>query len=538
MSVPGPPIASILGTDPEGAVALAAAVAAGAALVLADRRRVALALGAAGLLALLALVLLVDADPVDLVGRRPVLVAGAAVVGLAAVVALGLLLRARAWLLAPLVLAVLPFRVPVPAGDETANLLVPLYAVIAGGCAAFALRALRGGGPARGEDDEPAEGVRGRPLRLALAAVLVLYAAQALYSTDVDEAVGNLTFFYVPFALLFVLLLDVRWTGLVLRRSFGVAVGLALLCAVVGVVEFATGHLLIANDKVLEANELKPYFRVNSLFFDPNIYGRFLALVMVALAAALLWSRRRSTAAIGAGVLAVLWLGLVLSLSQSSFGALLTGLAILAAVRWRVAPVVAAAAVVALVSVALVLLAPGALGLRSGSERALDRATSGRVGLVEGALRMIGDRPVAGFGSGSFAERYRAREGVRSADAAAISHTTPLTITAEQGAIGLLAYLLLLGTALLTLFRGLLAAVREGATQDPPLARAIVAAAFCGLVVHTYAYASFLEDPLTWVLLGAGAALAPAAAAAPARVRRETPNRTAPPLRRPATPAA
>ena len=30
---------------------------------------------------------------------------------------------------------------------------------------------------------------------------------------------------------------------------------------------------------------------MNSLFFDPNIYGRFLALVMVALAAPLLWTR-------------------------------------------------------------------------------------------------------------------------------------------------------------------------------------------------------------------------------------------------------
>ena len=44
---------------------------------------------------------------------------------------------------------------------------------------------------------------------------------------------------------------------------------------------------------MLEANELKPYFRVNSLFFDPNIYGRFLALTMIVLAASLLWPRAR-----------------------------------------------------------------------------------------------------------------------------------------------------------------------------------------------------------------------------------------------------
>jgi hypothetical protein len=39
-------------------------------------------------------------------------------------------------------------------------------------------------------------------------------------------------------------------------------------------------------------------------------------------------------------------------------------------------------------------------------------------------------------------------------------------------------------------------------------ARAAVAAAFAALVVHTFFYAAFLEDPLTWTLLGVGVALA------------------------------
>jgi len=40
------------------------------------------------------------------------------------------------------------------------------------------------------------------------------------------------------------------------------------------------------------------------------------------------------------------------------------------------------------------------------------------------------------------------------------------------------------------------------------LARAVVGAGFVGLVVHTWLYAAFLEDPVTWTLLGVGAALA------------------------------
>ena len=40
-------------------------------------------------------------------------------------------------------------------------------------------------------------------------------------------------------------------------------------------------------------------------------------------------------------------------------------------------------------------------------------------------------------------------------------------------------------------------------------ARAALAAMFVALLVHTMVYAAFLEDPFTWVILAAGAALAP-----------------------------
>jgi hypothetical protein len=59
------------------------------------------------------------------------------------------------------------------------------------------------------------------------------------------------------------------------------------------------------------------------------------------------------------------------------------------------------------------------------------------------------------------------------------------------------------------------------------VARATLAAMFVALVVHTMVYAAFLEDPFTWVILAAGAALAPLAklneAAAPARAPRREP---------------
>jgi hypothetical protein len=36
----------------------------------------------------------------------------------------------------------------------------------------------------------------------------------------------------------------------------------------------------------------------------------------------------------------------------------------------------------------------------------------------------------------------------------------------------------------------------------------VVLAAFCALLLHTMLYAAFLEDPLSWTLLGVGTALA------------------------------
>ena len=74
----------------------------------------------------------------------------------------------------------------------------------------------------------------------------------------------------------------------------GVLLGLALVFAAIGFWEYQTRELLL-NPKVIASNQFEEYFRVNSLFFDPNIYGRFLALVMIALAGVLLWTRRRAT---------------------------------------------------------------------------------------------------------------------------------------------------------------------------------------------------------------------------------------------------
>jgi O-antigen ligase len=284
-----------------------------------------------------------------------------------------------------------------------------------------------------------------------------------------------------------------------------VAVVLALLFAGIGFAEYATKHLFW-NQKVIQSNQFETYFRVNSLFFDPNIYGRFLATVMVGLGATLLWPRRAREVALATGAVVVLWAGLILTFSQSSIAALLTGLGVLAALRWGWRRVAVAAGVVVAIGLVVVFAAPGLIRLNPNSTKSLDRATSGRLDLMAGGVAMFGDRPLQGFGSGAFAERFRQREGTSSREAASASHTIPITIAAEQGVPGLAAYVALLIASFMLLFRGL-GALRGKAPPRRLIARAYLAAAFAGLFVHTLIYAAFLEDPIAWTLLAAGIVL-------------------------------
>jgi O-antigen ligase len=428
--------------------------------------------------------------------RPAALVAG----GLAALVLVGaaaVLFDRRPAAFVLLVAAALPFRVPIAIGGATANLLVPLYVVLAGGVVAHVARAWGARPP----------GAERRPgaLEWVLAATLVLYALQAAYSSDVSQAVQHLAFFYVPFALLFVLLVRIDWDRRLLLGAFGVLAAVALACCAVALVETATRSVLW-NDKLIESNTYNPYFRANGLFYDPNILGRFLVVVMAFTAAAVAPARDRRVLLAGAALLAVLFAGLVTTLSQSSFVALLVGLAVVAAVGGRGRLVAGVAAAGAIAAAIVLLAAPGAIGLHSDSGGALRKATSGRTDLVQGGADLFGERPVLGFGSGSFEREYRERHGVVGSDVSA-SHTTPLTIAAEQGLPGLALYLALLVAA----FGALLGTVRGA------VARTAVAAAFAALVAHTLVYAAFLEDPLAWALLAVGVALAarPAGAAEP-----------------------
>jgi O-antigen ligase len=455
----------------------------------------------------------------------------------------------RRWpLLLPLaVVALLPFRIPLHAGGDTANLLVPLYLVIAAGVIAAALRDLSppaGGAGEGGVEDDPARsappspvtGPAGRSaqwLQRILAAVVVLYALQTLYSEDFSKGLQNVCFFLVPFTVMFGLLRDVEWDRRLLKLVLCVVGVEAVAFVVIGSIEYAT-RSLFWNDQVIRSNEFHTYFRVNSVFWDPNVYGRYLALVITVATAALLWIRERRDFALLTLLIGILWLGLAQTFSQSSFIALLAGLAVLAAIRWSWRWTLAAV-VVGVVAAALVIAFAG------GSDKVnfsrLNSDTSGRANLVQGGLDLFAERPLWGYGSGSFQAAYREHRENKDAPVS-ISHTEPVTVGAEQGLVGVALYVALIVAALWTMSSGLwrhrpagpvvaassttLSARRASAPRGTPattppaggepipelVGRVAVLAAFVALLVHTMAYAGFFEDPITWVLLAIGVSLA------------------------------
>jgi O-antigen ligase len=470
------------------------------------------------------------------------LAAGAIAVGLLAYV-----FRRRPILLPLAIVAALPFRVPLHAGGDTANLLVPLYLVIAAGVLVLLVRDWSAAptGSTGGESENGASLPRPqdsppvlRPavwLTRLLAAFVVLYAIQTLYSGDFSRGLQNVCFFLVPFTVAYRLLREVEWDRRLLTLVLWVVGIEAVAFVLIGSIEFVS-RSLFWNDQVIRSNEFHTYFRVNSVFWDPNVYGRYLALVLVAMTAALLWVRHRRYLWLLAATILVLWLGLAQTFSQSSFIALLAGLAVLAAIRWSWKWTLLAVGTGAIAAALAIVLVGGSGKLTTDR---LNVDLSGRGNLVSGGLELFSERPLQGSGSGSFQSAYR--DHLENKDVpVSVSHTEPVTIAAEQGLLGLLLYVALIVVALWTMTSGIRgppvgsvegesengaslprpqdspSSLLAGAPQDSPsvllAGRAAVLAAFVALLVHTMAYAGFFEDPITWVLLAIGASLAAAPA--------------------------
>jgi putative inorganic carbon (hco3(-)) transporter len=131
------PALAVANAPPKLGIVLAAVTAA-ATLVDRDARRRTIWMGMSLVLAGVILVgHIEDTAQFRSLTDRPVRFAGLCALGVLLVAVLAVLFVRRPTTFPLLVVAVLPFRVPIEAAGQTANLLVPLYLVIAAGCVAY-----------------------------------------------------------------------------------------------------------------------------------------------------------------------------------------------------------------------------------------------------------------------------------------------------------------------------------------------------------------------------------------------------------------
>jgi O-antigen ligase len=481
--------------------------AAGAALVLLAGRRVTLLGG----IALIAVAEALLADP----GRISPSLVAAGLAGLVLLaVAASVFVRYPAVVIPALLLAA-PFRLPFDFDRDHRFLfalaeggklgrLVPLYLVLAAAVAALVWRTLRG--------TEVAS--IARLIAVPSAAFFALASLSLLWTRDIDSGANLLLYFLLPFAALVGVVARAELAPWLPKALAVISIGLASLFAAIGLWQEVTKDLFFYSPQLEVSNAYSPFFRVTSLFTDPSLYGRHLVLGFAVLLV-LIWTDNINLY-LGAAIGTLLFAGLYFSYSQTSMASLAVVAFVLTLVAGdRVArrAVVAAGAVVVLAAAGFVLV--------RAQDESLREVTSGRWNRVERTADVVREAPLHGVGLGAqpkVSQELAEQNGARTARF--VSHTTPLTVAAELGVIGLAVYALLLAATI----RMILLLRR----RDFALALAL-GAALLALFVHALAYSGFFEDPITWLALGIGAAYlalpVPAREAAPESSRaRPTPT--------------
>jgi len=412
----------------------------------------------------------------------------AGVAGVVVAIAGAVLLRRWPWMLALLTLLLAPARVPVTVGSTEANLLIPLYVVVAAAGALLAWELIR-------------DGERSRelgPVTVPLALFIAWTGLSLSWAIDLKQGAVQLLFFYLPFGLLALTLARLPWRPGLVPVLYVELAAMAVLFAAVGLYQRAAHHVFW-NPKVIVGNAYQSFFRVNSLFWDPSIYGRFLVLAILGSVVVVLASGDARARLAAAAVAGISWAGLFFSYSQSSFAALLVGVAVAVGFALRPRPA-AAAAVAAVVLTAVTGVHPAS---SNASPRLLAASSAGsRASLVKGGIRIALDHPLGGVGIGGFTKSYADRHNLFGLAAKkAASHTTPVTVAAETGVPGFLLFVWLGIAALLLVFR-------RAALSGAGVAALAFGLTLLAIFVHSLGYNALFEDPMTWGSLGLAACVA------------------------------
>jgi O-antigen ligase len=419
---------------------------------------------------------------------------GGTFVALAIAGGLAAAFRRVPWLLPVLALACIPVRI----GALGHQLLVPLYVVVLAAAMQLAWELAHGD-------------IRARELR-AITWPLALYLAwvglSLGWTQDAREGAIEVLAFYVPFAVLAIAVARLPWQRIGLWALYAELTIMGLVFAVVGFYQYETRNVF-ENPKVIYSNAYAAFFRVNSVFWDPSVYGRFLVVAMIPSVVLIVRGRSPRIVWAAAAALVVTWFGLLISFSQSSFAALLVAVIGVAFVAWRWRALLALGLAVVVVGGLAVAQPTVRKSIQHHTTSGLNSASSGRYSLVANGVRIARAHPVRGVGVGGFKHAYARRvqrlHGKKNLKTAA-SHDTPVTVAAETGLVGF------------ALFVWLLVACGSDVVRTRRLVPFAAGLSLAAILVHSLFYNDFFEDPTTWLLLGL------VAFALPPRDRQEEPQ--------------
>ena len=304
--------------------------------------------------------------------------------GLVAAAAGAWLLLRHPWVLAFATLACIPIRIPFDIGEERR--------ISSSRCTRSSARSPSlSPGSCSGETTASASSVRSR----GRSCPCVGWTGLALlWTDDLRQGAIFLAAFVLPFGLLAVGFARLPQPPS-LARPLGALVATALAYAGIGLYQWATREVFW-NPKLRVDNAYAPFFRVNSVFWDPSIYGRYLVVAILATLARVLLGcgtgprRRCSSRSSRSGTASCLVLAVELRRADRGHAR-----GRRPDWRWR-----AAAASPCRGRRRLGRLAPpaGAPRAAAGARQGLTRSRAAVAGLAGNGLRIAVDHPVLGVG--------------------------------------------------------------------------------------------------------------------------------------------
>lgn len=396
----------------------------------------------------------------------------------------------------PALLLAAPLRLPIAADGSSALLfefvhggglgrLYPLYAVLIPGLCATLWRVNRQTVPFT---------LLPRPIAWPAAALLALATFSILWTFEPAATADLLIFFWLPFVLLFTVAARTPVSGCSERVLTTILIATATVFALLGVWQAISQNLLFYTEQLAVVNERSALFRVTGVFQDPSHFGRYLVIAIV-LVFVVLWLDRLRLVW-GALLIVALGAGLFFSYSQSSMVTLVV--AVLAAALMLGDHATRRIAAVLCTVTALAGVGAG-ISLAVIDEPGVTDSSRSRFRLAADTAAVALAHPLIGVGLGSQPAVTRTEQDSGLSEDRNVSHTTPLTVAAELGALGLGLYFALLA--------GAAVAVRRVLSERRGLGAAL-GAVLLALVVHSFLYAGFFDNPLVWGALGllAGAA--------------------------------